>query len=125
MQAARMVRVQMRDNHPVHRIGRDAQRGERCAWAHRDRAAPRAGLVPVIAGIDKDHLVTTPQHPDEIIHRVRDIMAVVEQETVAPYPCVAVRIFDGMNLPIGHGNTSSHVSTCLAVIMAALARSNT
>jgi hypothetical protein len=32
MQAARMVIVQMRDNHPVHRIGRDAQSGERCAW---------------------------------------------------------------------------------------------
>ncbi len=47
-----------------------------------------------------------PQDPDEIVHRMRHIVAVVEDETVAPDARVPVGVLDREHFPFGHCRTS-------------------
>ena len=85
----------------------DAKWRQRRIGRRPDRTAPRRGLVIVITGIHQDHFVATPEDPHEIIHRVGRRMIIIQDETVLTCTPVPVGIFDGVNLPRGHGQTSA------------------
>jgi hypothetical protein len=104
-QTAGVIVVEMGDDDAVDGFGRDAEGRQRGDGVEPDRASAVGGLGAVIAGVDQNGLAAAAQQPHEIIHRVRRVMRVVEDEAVRAHARVAVGVFDREHLPRAHAWT--------------------
>ena len=94
-----MIVVQVGDDHGIDG-GRIATHGpDRFGGVAQDGAVAPGGFADLIAGVDNDPAVAIFEQPYEVVHAVGQGGVIVEDETVAAYPCVTIGVFQRPNRP--------------------------